>query len=442
MPKGVTGTCAFCSLDATVRDIALAAWRSGRSYQALRPLLASHGYDLTVAQLQYCPCRSGHHDRGDIGDVNSRSTNRLGKIAELLERSGINPDDIARVEQVRLSSWEGLTKNEDGEPIVTPLSGASVVLSPAWENGPQWPVVDRAAQARVVPPKPVKRKRTKVRTVAVLPDVQIGYRRDIDDGTLDPFHDEQAIGAALRVVAAVDPTDVVHLGDLIDAPFWGKYEQEATFQLTVQPGIDRAHRYLAETVAAAPNARHTLLEGNHDRRLQRAILTNAMTAFGLRRAEAPQDWPVLSVPHLLRTDDLGVEWLAGYPANLLWLADDVAVIHGSKVRSSGSTAAAVLDDSAVCVVYGHVHRIELAYKTRQTRAGAARSWAASPGCLCRVDGAVPSVRGSTDAYGRPIPTVESWQQGIGIITIEPGHRPAIELVEIIDGVASFRGQRL
>lgn len=442
MPRGQVGTCAFCALPDNVRDIALEAWRSGRSYQYLRPLLAEHGFALTVAQLQYCPCRSGHHERGDLENAAQNSVNKLGRIVELLERSGIDIDAIDRVEQIRLSSWEGLTKDEDGNAVVTPLSGASVVLSPAWETGPKWPLVDKAPQAPVTAPRPRKGKPPKLRTAVILPDTQIGYRRDLDNGSLDPFHDEQAISAALRVIEKVQPTEVVHLGDLLDFPSFSRFEQDATFQLTVQPAIDRAHRYLAEVVQVAPGAKHYLLEGNHDRRLQRTIVTNALAAFGLRRAEAPNDWPVLSVPHLLRTDELGVEWIAGYPANILWLSDTLAVIHGSKVRSSGSTAASVLDDSAVSIVYGHVHRIELSYKTRRLRNGAARSFAASPGCLCRVDGAVPSVKGSTDALGRPIPTVEAWQQGVGIVTYSETQRAAIELVEIVDGVAFMRGEQI
>ena len=36
---------------------------------------------------------------------------RLGKIADLLERSGIEPEEIGTVEKVRISEWQGLTKN-------------------------------------------------------------------------------------------------------------------------------------------------------------------------------------------------------------------------------------------------------------------------------------------------------------------------------------------
>ena len=61
----------------------------------------------------------------------------LGKIQELLTRNGIDVDDIGRVQRVNL--WQGFHKDNDGEAQVVDLVG--VQLSPAWADGPQWPVV-------------------------------------------------------------------------------------------------------------------------------------------------------------------------------------------------------------------------------------------------------------------------------------------------------------
>lgn len=447
MPKGAA--CTFCNLPDEPRSVMLAAWRDGASYTRLTSLAGELGVRISQSSLQFCPVRSGHHGRRVDGDVQA-TTDRLGRIADLLERSGIRAEDVGQVKSVRLSEWEGLSKNEDGDAVVTPLSGASIVLTPAWADGPQWQPVDRAAQAPVkVPPAPPVRSRRKTKTAVVLPDVQIGYRRDLDTAALDPFHDEAAMAAALKVVQAADPDVVIHLGDFLDFASFGTYEIEAGFALTVQPAIDRAHRFLVEVQAAAPRARQVLLEGNHDRRLQKAIVKNALAAFGIRRAEAPDEWPVLSLPYLLRLSEIGggdgVEYVGGYPAGIYWINDRLCCIHGHKVRSSGSTAAAVVqDDSArISTLFGHVHRVELMHRTQRVRAGARTSFAASPGCLCRIDGAVPSMKGSTDPMGRPVPTVENWQHGCAVITYEPGDGPfALELVPIHDGQVWFRGSRL
>jgi hypothetical protein len=68
--------------------------------------------------------------------------------------------------------------------------------------------------------------------------------------------------------------------------------------------------------------------------------------------------------------------------------------------------------------------------------------AASPGCLAKVDGAVPSTKGSVDLHGRPLTVVEDWQQGIGVITyqVEGDHDFFYEQVPFHKGRSMFRGK--
>jgi hypothetical protein len=67
--------------------------------------------------------------------------------------------------------------------------------------------------------------------------------------------------------------------------------------------------------------------------------------------------------------------------------------------------------------------------------------AISPGFLCRVDGAVPSVNGSTKVDGTPATYYENWQQGIAVVTVDQDDRFYVDLVQIEDGVAFFRGRK-
>lgn len=384
---------------------------------------------------------------------------RISRIAELLERSNIAPEDIGRIDKVRIGEHETAIKvrepvlDADGHPTgeftdrveVITQRADSLLISPAWADGPAWPVVQQAQPCVVKPPTKGtagKLAQDGWHTAVILPDTQIGYRKFLDTGELDPFHDEAAMAVALKIVRHLRPEVIVNLGDFVDFPEWGKYEQEPEFAQTTQHAVDRAHRFLAEQRAAAPDADIRLIEGNHDARLPKSIARNAMSALRLRRAEAPEDWPVLSVPYLLRLDDLGVTYVAGYPAGITWINENVACIHGHKVRSSASTAAVVIDDERVTTIFGHIHRIEMQSKTRRTKDGAKHAFAASPGCLCRIDGAVPSVKSATDPMGRPVPTVENWAQGLGVVTYEPGDgRFAYEQVAIYDGEATFRGRR-
>lgn len=170
-------------------------------------------------------------------------------------------------------------------------------------------------------------------------------------------------------------------------------------------------------------------------------MANAAAAFGIKIAGAPDSWPVMSVPHLLRLDELDVEYVGGYPAGAYWINDRLQCIHGLKVRSSGSTAKIVSDDERVSTIFGHVHRIEMHYKTVRVRNGGRTNFAFTPGCLCRIDGAVPSTKGSTDVHGRPVLSYEDWQQGLAVVHYNEGDSPfAIEPIYIDHGRAIFRGK--
>lgn len=373
-----------------------------------------------------------------------QAADKIGKVADLLERSGIDPADVGAVKSIKLSEWQGLTKNDEGEAELHDLEGASVVLSPKWAEGPAWTPIDRGPALKLPrPPQPRKVTADWMRAV-VIPDVQIGFRRDLDTAELDPFHDELAMAAALRVVRDVDPDLIVVLGDLNDFAPFGRFEQEPGFALTTQPGIDRSTLFLAELRVAAPRARIVVIEGNHDRRLAKQIVANAVAAFGLRPGFTPPDtWPDLSIPHLLRFEELGVEYVGGYPAGLFWINERLACIHGHRVNSAGSTAARVVDDSRISLIFGHVHRMELQHRTRLAYEGAKFSLAATPGCLCRIDGTVPSTKSAPDAFGRPVPTVENWSHGVAVVTYKPGDGPfGVELVPIFDGNVLFRGRDL
>lgn len=311
------------------------------------------------------------------------------------------------------------------------------------ETGVGWPVV------QPVTPVTVKVSAAKHRpthlgndwqTAVILPDVQFGYRRLLD-GTLDPFHDDAALDIAEQIVAFEQPQVVAWLGDLLDLPEMSKYRQEPQFASTLQPALDRAYHHLA--VVSALSGRGVLLEGNHDARLELYVIDNAKAAFGLKPARsAPDDWPVLSVPSLLRLEELGIKYVTGYPANVTYLNDNLALMHGTKIGSGGRTGASmVVEDERVSVINGHTHRIETAYRTRATRNSPKFSVAHSPGCLCRIDGAVPSAnnRGS-GRNGQPRLHWENWQQGLAVVRFEPGDgRFHIESVPIFNGWAIHRG---
>jgi hypothetical protein len=141
----------------------------------------------------------------------------LEKLAAELERRGITADEIGRLS--RISMWQGLTKDDDGEAQIHDLYGFR--LAPSWDAGPEWPVIQQSPTYRIPASKTVAKNSSWDVTV-VLPDMQIGYYRT-GDGTLAPTHDEAAISIALKVIRDAKPNRIVMVGDNLDLPELGKY---------------------------------------------------------------------------------------------------------------------------------------------------------------------------------------------------------------------------
>ena len=152
----------------------------------------------------------------------------LGKIAELLERNGIDVDDIGRVQKVNL--WQGFHKDAEGEAQVVDLVGVS--LSPSWETGPQWPVIVPGPTYKVPLAKATTKPADEWKTAVIVPDAQVGYFRTATND-LEPIHDEAAIGIALAITRKIDPDLVVLVGDNLDGAELGKYRTSPAYQRTL-----------------------------------------------------------------------------------------------------------------------------------------------------------------------------------------------------------------
>jgi predicted phosphodiesterase len=376
-------------------------------------------------------------DKLDTVTQKETSTKTLGAIADLLAAKGIDINEVGDI--TRISIYQSMLKDENGDPQVVDL--AAIQISPKWESGPEWPVIQRGPEIKLPKNTSAPRAAESFKTCVVVPDIQFGFFRN-RDGVLEPTHDEEAITVALNIIAHIKPELIVCVGDNLDLPEMGKYVTYPSYALTTQATIDRATVFCAEMRAAAPHAKIIWLAGNHEERMPKYLVQNAAAAYGLRRGNTPESWPVLSVPFLCRMDDFGVEYRPGYPAADIWVNKKLRIIHGDRVKSGGSTAHVYLNAEKSSVIYGHIHRIECAYKTREDYDGPRTIMAASPGCLARIDGAIPSTRGGVDLDGRPLVRHENWQQGLGVVMYEDDgdHKFSYECVQIYAGWAMFRGK--
>lgn len=291
--------------------------------------------------------------------------------------------------------------------------------------------------------KEKKKKSNEWKLAVALPDTQIGFRRYGEDLEKDPFHDVHAINVAMQVIASLEEEfgvdKVINLGDTIDFPMFGKYAQEPTFENTANYSIQAAHDYLAVQRALAPNSEIVFIEGNHDCRPTKYI--NAMASQAQVICAAGSDVPVFSIPNLLNVQSLGnVTVVTGYPADKYYINPRLVARHGTAAASNGSTALKHVNaNHHESTIYGHSHRMELLYKTHDTSGGAVQNGAYSPGCLCRIDGAVPSYKGGTMLNLHPVKQYENWQQGIGIVWYKDSGEFTIENVHIMDGWAVWAG---
>ena len=200
----------------------------------------------------------------------------LGKIAHLLERNGIDVDEVGKVSRVNI--WQGFYKDTEGEAHTVDMAGLS--FSPAWEDGPDWDPVSQAPPVKCSV-RPVKGlpKPEGWQTAVIVPDAQIGYYRGAD-GELIPTHDEDAISLCLSGIRDLNPEVVVCVGDMLDAPEFGKYRTSPAFALTSQASIDRCATFAAELRACAPNAEIVWLAGNHEERITNAASNVVTTLTG------------------------------------------------------------------------------------------------------------------------------------------------------------------
>jgi hypothetical protein len=291
-------------------------------------------------------------------------------------------------------------------------------------------------------------KLSDVRLALVLPDMQIGYHRNMD-GSLTTCHDEAAIDVAHQIIGELDLEYgidlVVNLGDNLDLPGFSSHRSAPGFMGPdmTKLAIDRYGTELAMQRALAPDATIVAFNGNHENRLNNTIVDKMPALHGISRAGDTD--PVLSIGYLCKYDEYDITGIDTYPDGVYWANDHLRFLHGSAASSAlGATAAKHLGSAKVSSVYGHIHRQELLYATVQDAHSARDIFAGSPGCLARIDGVLPSGQtGISSKGGQAGIKRERWQHGMFIIWYEPdGEQLAwCQPISILNGNAVLNGKR-
>ena len=274
----------------------------------------------------------------------------------------------------------------------------------------------------------VKTPKRNLKVDIVLPDAQVGFKRDIHSGELAPLHDLKAIAIATEIIKEIKPDRIIMLGDMLDLPDWSThFVRSPEFYFTTQPSLDWLASWIKEL---RPYCKEMVyIEGNHEKRMIDSIVQNTIQAYGIKPANEPDVPPIVSVPYMLGLHKIGVEYIGNYPHGEFYINDNLVCIHGNKVGpKSGQSIMKMLDSPRISVIQGHVHRLEMGHKTVWSHGQPKIYQAVSLGTLARIDGIVP---GGGTRY--------NWQQGFGIVEYD-NDRFQIDSVGIYDGKAIFKGK--
>lgn len=381
------------------------------------------------------------HLRGVLGDnflVNRPSFERCKR--RLAHREPSLVDDFTRVEYAALMDdirrLQALLKEADVDQTKFEVERYTVN---SWskgnfqvkahlrrkDEGAGPPVVEPPPIARYVPYFAVPLGCKGMGTLCI-PDIHFGFLADTvldDEGSVqvewETIHDPQAVSLTLAVAEAFRPPTIVILGDMLDLPGLGRWDTSPTQRQQTLTAIQAARQFLGHLRGACPDSRIILLEGNHEKRLADYLCRNA-----------PEMLWAADVPGLLglAASDLRVEYVAPYRTKApVGQAQAISAMHGYLIgKTGGESSAKNLREHSESTIYGHTHRLELAYRTSFGPDNRPRHiFSMGCGTLARIDGKVP---GSVHP---------DWQQGFGFLT---AHTETPHIVPIRDRACEVLGR--
>lgn len=267
----------------------------------------------------------------------------------------------------------------------------------------------------------------------LLPDAHIGFSRDPVTGKLMPYHDRSVWDIAFQIVEQEQFDEIIIQGDMLDLPEWSdKFVRTPDMYATTQPALIETAWILRKLRVLSPKSRIRYLEGNHEQRISRLLATHLAVAYGVHSVRDTVRMPAISIGSLLDLDASDIEWVGDYPNNMIWLNNNLRVIHGDKSKSrSGQTADGYLDNARSSVIFAHIHRRERACRTLHHMNGPRIYESACSGMM-----------------GNPARTPAStkehdWQQGFTVVEYQEGDGGFdIQQVAVHEGMEALYGGKV
>lgn len=225
-----------------------------------------------------------------------------------------------------------------------------------------------------------------------------------------PFHDPQALEAAVEYGMKHDPTILLLGGDIMDCHDLSVHDKDPRDRYT-ETELRMIGDELKQFRRAFPKARIIWQEGNHEQRLKRYLQRKAPELWGL---------PMLDIPGLVNMVNgpdamMGVEWVD--ECRTIHIGH-LAFLHGHEFRGGGGVNPARwlflrTGENALC---GHFHRTSEHSEPTLSRKQVA-TW--TSGCLCEM----------RPAYLRN----NKWNHGFMWIDVEQSGKFRVKNIRVMDG---------
>lgn len=246
------------------------------------------------------------------------------------------------------------------------------------------------------------------------------YRVFILGDTHTPNQDDLTLSAIEKFMADIFIDEYVHLGDLMDFDMISSFNadnlrENETRRLVSDYNLankilDRHQKIVRKN---NKNAKFTLLEGNHENRIQRVI------------DKSPEVEGLLEVPKNLRLAERGFKWIPSWTEGELYKIGKLYFMHGKWTNQYH--AAKVVNAYAVNMVYGHTH--DVMNHVRVILGKDRHIMAQSLGHTADENKLKYMKKGPSN-----------WTQAVGIAEIRPGGSFNLYPITIINHTFSFNGK--
>jgi hypothetical protein len=341
----------------------------------------------------------------------------------MLEERGLDPEEWL-IDGATVNEWDG--PSQEG-PVTYHQAKFHIK-----RKRPELQLLAARSDGWVAPPR--KRATTKgTQLIVVAGDHQA------------PFHNEGLHDQFIGWLEDNQPDELVALGDKIDLPNVSRHRLDPENTAKVNECIQSGYDLFRDYRNAAPNTIMKFMPGNHDLRIRDLILDKPSMhpLHGVKQADilGEEGEPVLGLPHLLRLDELGIEYVdphGPYELAQVNLSDKLAVRHGWIVRQgSGSSALSTLEHLGYSCITGHTHRQSMVYKTKHEIDGKPRQIVGvEAGCMCRVDQTLIKGRKWPDFVTSP-----DWQPGFATVEMWNDGGFKVDLATYVNDTLYYRDKR-